>query len=98
MGPAVGGGPSPLAGLPVATFLDKGQSVEEGGKYSEPYEKAFASGQHRVIAAGDKIAVKGLEVTVLTAAGRAITRNCEANPSCDGLNAVESESGENPQS
>src|SRR5580700_11290745 len=54
----VGGVPNLLTRLPVALFLDKGPSLEEGGKYPEPYEKAFASGQHRVIAAGDKIAVK----------------------------------------
>src|SRR6266481_6993574 len=59
-GDHAGGVPNLLERLPVATFLDKGPSVEEGGKYPEPYEKAFASGQHRVIAAGDKIAIRGL--------------------------------------
>ena len=97
-GDHAGGVPNLLERLPVATFLDKGPSVEEGGKYPEPYEKAFASGQHRVVAAGDKIAVKGLEVTVLTAAGHTITRKGEANPYCEGLKPMEGESGENPQS
>ena len=93
-----GGVPNLLERLPVASFLDKGPSVEEDGKYPEPYEKAFASGQHRVIAAGDKIAVKGLEVTVLTAAHRTLVRKGEANPFCEGLRPAEGESGENPQS
>ena len=94
----VGGVPNLLARLPVVNFLDKGPSVEEGGKYPEAYEKAFAGGQHRVIAAGDKIAVKGLDVTVLTAAGRVIERKGEANPYCAGLVPIAGEEGENPQS
>jgi beta-lactamase superfamily II metal-dependent hydrolase len=94
----VGGVPNLLARLPVATFLDKGPSVEEDGKYPEPYEKAFASGQHRVIAAGDKIAVKGLDVTVLTAAGRHVEQKGQPNPYCAGLAPVAGEEGENPQS
>ena len=93
-----GGVPNLLERLPVTLFLDKGPSVEEDGKYPEPYEKAFASGQHKVIAAGDKIAVKGLDVTVLTAAGRHLERPGEANPYCAGLMPVTGERGENPQS
>lgn len=97
-GDHVGGVPNLLERLPVTLFLDKGPSVEEEGKYPDPYEKAFASGQHKVIAAGDKIAVKGLDVTVLTAAGRHLDRSGEANPYCLGLMPVARESGENPQS
>jgi beta-lactamase superfamily II metal-dependent hydrolase len=94
----VGGVPNLLARLPVATFLDKGPSVEEDGKYPEPYEKAFAGGQHRVIAAGDKIAVKGLDVTVLTASGRHVEQKGQPNPYCAGIAPVAGEEGENPQS
>ena len=43
-----------LERLPVATFLDYGPSVEAGGKYPGPYEKAIAGGAHRVIAPGEK--------------------------------------------
>jgi competence protein ComEC len=94
----VGGVPNLLTRLPVITFLDKGPSVEEDGKYPEPYEKAFASGQHHVIAVGDKIAIKGLDITVLTAAGRVIARPGGANPYCTGLAPVKGEEGENTQS
>ena len=97
-GDHVGGVPNLLSRLPVATFLDHGPSVEDGGKYPEPYEKAIASGAHRVITPGEKIAVKGLDVTVLTAAGKHIERRGEPNPYCAGLAPVEGESGENPQS
>jgi competence protein ComEC len=94
----VGGVPNLLERLPVAMFLDHGPSVEDGGKYPGPYEKAITSGAHRVIIPGEKIAIKGLDVTVLTAAGRHLERKGEANPYCAGLAPVESETGENPQS
>ena len=93
-----GGVPNLLARLPVALFLDKGPNVELDNKYSEPYEKAFATGQHTVIAAGGKIAVKGLDVTVLTAAGKYINVPGDANPHCAGIAPVTGEKGENPQS
>jgi len=93
-----GGVPNLLERLSVATFLDHGPSVEEDGKYPAPYEKAFAGGAHKVIAPGDKIAIKGVDVTVLTAAGRHLERKGEANPYCAGLQPAAGESGENPQS
>src|ERR1700730_15913174 len=50
-----GGVANLLERLPVATFLDYGVSVEGGGKYPPPYEKAIAGGAHRTIAPGEKI-------------------------------------------
>lgn len=94
----VGGVANLLERLPVATFLDYGPSVEGGGKYPEPYEKASAGGVHKVIAPGEKIAIKGLDVTVLTAAGHHLQHKGEPNPYCAGLARVEGETGENPQS
>ena len=97
----VGGVENLLARLPVGTFLDHGPSVEDG-KYPPPYEKAFASGQHQMIAAGDKIAVKGLDIIVVGAGGKAIRSKGEANPHCAGLSphsdGADNEMGENPQS
>lgn len=93
-----GGVPNLLERLPVAAFLDHGPDVENANQYSEPYQKAFATGQHRVVAPGDKIAVKGLDVTVLTSAGKHLQRKSDANPYCAGLEPVSGESGENPQS
>ncbi|MEO8050676.1 MAG: MBL fold metallo-hydrolase [Acidobacteriota bacterium] len=97
-GDHVGGVPNLLERLPVNTFLDYGPSVDGGGKYPSPYEKAFAGGIHKVIVPGEKIAIKGLDVTVLTAAGRHLERKGEPNPYCAGLTPVEGETGENPQS
>ncbi len=94
----VGGVPNLLERLPVANFLDHGPSVEDEDKYPEPYQKAFGSSPHKVIAPGDKIPIKGLDITVLTAAGHHLDRAGEANPYCAGLAPVAGETGENPQS
>jgi competence protein ComEC len=99
----VGGVENLLVRLPVANFFDKGPNVEEDNKYPEPYEKAFASGRHQVVAPGDKIPVKGLEVTVLTGAhktvdAKAIPGTGQDNPFCAGLQPKTDEEGENPQS
>ena len=42
--------------------------------------------------------MKGLDVTILTAAGKHLERKGEANPFCTGVLPAEHESGENPQS
>jgi competence protein ComEC len=98
----VGGVSNLLERLPVTTFLDHGPSVELNGQYPEPYQKAFANAQHKVVAPGDTIPVKGLEVTVVNAAGKAIARPGEPNPYCAGVQphpeGAGNETGENPQS
>jgi beta-lactamase superfamily II metal-dependent hydrolase len=94
----VGGVPNLLQVLPVGVFLDKGPSVELDGKYPEEYAAAFAKGEHKLIKPGDTIPVKGLEVTVLVAAGQRIERKGEPNPYCEGVKPEEGETGENPQS
>ncbi len=103
----VGGVLNLMERLPVATLLDIGGSVDAGGKYPDPYANAIskveqAKGAHKVIAAGDKIPVKGLEVTVVTAAGKTIERSGEPNPYCAGVQPHKEgegeETGENPQS
>jgi beta-lactamase superfamily II metal-dependent hydrolase len=98
----VGGVPNLLERLPVSVVLDHGPSIEENGRYPEAYTKAIAKTEHRVIAPGDTIPIKGLEVTVLTAAGKVIQRKGEVNPYCGGLAPIPDtdalEAGENSQS
>jgi beta-lactamase superfamily II metal-dependent hydrolase len=95
----VGGVANLLDRLPVATFLDHGPSIETN-EYPKQYAEAFAKGQHTVIAAGDKIAIKDLDVTVVAAAGKVINGKGELNPYCAGLAERQSpdEAGENSQS
>ena len=93
-----GGVPNLLQLLPVGVFLDHGPSVEAAGKYPEPYAEAFAKGEHKVVKPGDTIPVKGLDVTVMAAAGEHIERKGEPNSYCSGIAPKPEETGENPQS
>jgi beta-lactamase superfamily II metal-dependent hydrolase len=102
----VGGVANLLQKLPVSNFLDHGPSVESNS-YPEDYARAFAAGnpskaQHKVVAPGDTIPVKGLNVTVVAAAGRNIQRKGEPNGHCAGVAPKpendKTNSGENPQS
>jgi len=95
----VGGVANLLDRLPVTTYVDHGPSIETKD-YPSAYATAFAKGQHKVVAAGDKIALKDLDVTVVAAAGKAISGKGEPNPNCAGIPQSQSdlEAGENSQS
>jgi len=75
--------------LPVRTFVDHGPALQDVptmnqkvGGYAEDWAAAFAKGKHLVVAAGDKIPVKGLDVTVVEALGKPVTRAGAPNPHC----------------
>ena len=95
----VGGVANLLDRFPVTTFLDHGPSIETHD-YPAPYAAAIAKGQHKVVAAGDKIPIKDLDVTVVASAGKAIAGPGEPNPNCAGAAERQSdeEAGENSQS
>jgi competence protein ComEC len=102
----VGGVPNLLEVLPVSNILDYGVSVDTGGKYPDDYAAVLAKiekakGTHRVVSPGDKIPVKGVDVTVVAAAGKTIQRPGVPNPYCSGLAPRKEgdgeETGENPQ-
>jgi len=106
----VGGVPNLLEVLHVTNVLDYGPSVDAGSKYPEDYAAAVskieaAKGTHKVVVPGDKIPVKGLDVTVVTAAGKHIDHALpgagQPNEYCSGLEprkeGAGDETGENPQ-
>jgi competence protein ComEC len=95
----VGGVANLLDRFPVAAFLDHGPSIETH-EYPAPYVAALAKGQHRVVAAGDKIPIKDLDVTVVAASGKIVSGKGEPNPNCAGVTERESadEAGEDSQS
>lgn len=95
----VGGVANLLDRLPVANYLDHGISIETNN-YPAPYATAFAKGQHQVVAPGDKIAIKDLDVTVVAAGGKSIGAKGQPNPHCAGLAEQQGplEPGENSQS
>ena len=95
----VGGVANLLDRLPVATYLDHGPSIETNS-YPRPYAEAFAKGQHQVLSAGDRIAIRDLDVTVVSAGGKSIAAKGQPNPHCAGISEQQSplEAGENSQS
>ena len=102
----VGGLTNLVQRLPVTEILDIGGNPDAGGKYTEDYQARVESieqnkGAHKVVAPGDKIPVKGLDVTVVTAAGKVIERAGDSNQYCAGIEPRKDgegeETGENPR-
>lgn len=95
-GDHVGGMPQLVATMPVGTFLDHGPNREQApvvGWQStksnyETYQAVLATGKykHMVLHAGEKLPLKDLDATVVTADGAAITHPLPGagatNPTC----------------
>jgi competence protein ComEC len=94
-----GGAPNLLERLPVGVILDHGPTVDPSpDRTYKAYTDAVANREHKVIKPGDTIPVKGLEITVMVAAGAHIDRKGEPNPFCAGVTPKDNETGENSQS
>ncbi len=101
----VGGVPQLAAKLPIRTFVDHGSSVETG-KRADYLFKAYAAeqekGTHLEVRPGDKIPIKGLEVTVLTAGGKEIANPLpgagKPNPACASFQPKPQDPSENARS
>lgn len=85
----VGGITQLLHKMPVGTFLDHGPNRETGAaadQLMESYTKAASTGTRLSLKPGDKIPLKGLDVTVLTADGNRIDKALpgagQANAAC----------------
>jgi competence protein ComEC len=80
-----GGVPNLLQRLQVGTFFDPGPSVDTDPaqvRSNKAYEEAMAKQHRQLIKPGDKIPVKGLDITVVAANGQHIERNGSPNPFC----------------
>jgi beta-lactamase superfamily II metal-dependent hydrolase len=91
-GDHVGGVEQVAARLPIGLFVDDGPAVQDSpplkqriGEYSEIYAAQFAKGKHLVVKGGDKIPLKGLDVTVVAANGKPFAAKGDANPNCEGI-------------
>jgi competence protein ComEC len=100
------GGMAELAAkVPVREFIDHGPNVQPGAAADEFLQKVYpplyAKGKHTVAKPGDKIAVAGLDVRVVTSAGETIkaplTGAGMANPYCASFKAGDN-NAEDPQS
>jgi beta-lactamase superfamily II metal-dependent hydrolase len=101
----VGGVPQLVARMPVKTFVDHGASVEHGGdadRLYHAYLKARDAGSHLEVKPGDKVPMKGLDVTVLTAGGSSIATALagggQPNPECAAIKPKEADPSENARS
>lgn len=104
-GDHVGGVPELAAKFPIGTFVDHGPTVEQGERPDalfRAYTDARAKGKHLQVKPGDKIPVKGIDVTVVSAAGDLITRPLTgagaANPLCRDFKAKDPDATENARS
>ncbi len=85
----VGGVEQLAATIPVGTFVDHGKNTETGkaaDELSASYEKAMAKSKRLVLKAGDRIPIKDLDITAVSARGEAVASNLTGggapNPLC----------------
>jgi beta-lactamase superfamily II metal-dependent hydrolase len=72
----VGGVPELAKLLPITNFIDHGPEVEKDAKAEslvKDYVQVRDKGQHMIAKPGDRIPITGIDVQVLTSAGREIT-------------------------
>jgi beta-lactamase superfamily II metal-dependent hydrolase len=91
--------------IPVGVYLDHGGSVESGEQANAlmaAYNAAVVKARRLGLKPGDKLPIKGLEVTVLTAAGETIAKPVagegKPNALCAEAKPQEDDPGENAQS
>ena len=101
----VGGVPELAKSIPIVHFVDHGASVEadkSGSELFAAYRKARRSSQHIVARPGGRIPLRGLDVEVLTAAGKEIRPPLERagaqNTYCADTKLRETDPSENAQS
>lgn len=101
----VGGVPQLVAKMPVGTFIDHGASVETSNAANhlmQEYQEAITKSQHRTVAPGDKLDMKGLNVEIVSAAGKvlqsALPGAGEANKACAGVEKKAEDPTENARS
>lgn len=102
----VGGVPALAEKIPIRNFVDHGDTVEHdanGQKLFDAYQKVVAKGNHIVVKPGDRLPVKGIDWTIVTAAGKTIEKPLPGagNPNPDCANFIRraiNNSDENGQS
>ncbi len=101
----VGGVPQLVEKIPVGTFVDHGDNIETGKaatRLSEGYRKGLATAQRLTVKPGDKLPIKGLDVTIVSANGVVIANPLPgagaANAFCDSAQPKEVDTTENARS
>ena len=101
----VGGLPELAERIPIGTFVDHGPGVDTSQAAKdlfEAYQKVRANGRHIVAKPGDKIPIQGLDVQILSAAGKVISAPLAGagspNSLCTEAQRGKDDPGENGQS
>jgi beta-lactamase superfamily II metal-dependent hydrolase len=104
-GDHVGGVAELASRIPIKHFIDHGTNVEPQGtaaKFVAAYEQLWRNAQHTVAKPGDTIRIAGLDVRVVTSAGKVITSALpgagQQNPFCAGASPITPDPTENAQS
>jgi competence protein ComEC len=92
--------------IPIGEFIDHGANVQPNPATDAFLEKVYptlyAKSRHTVVKAGDRIAMKGLDVRVVASAGQGITSALpgagQANPYCAAHKPKDADPSENAQS
>ncbi len=100
-----GGLPELAPKIPIREFIDHGPNVQPGeladGFLKNTYPQLYANAKHTVAKPGDKIAIAGLDVRVVTSAGEVIKTPLpgagKPNPYCASFKPGEN-NAEDPQS
>jgi len=93
------------ARIPIGTFVDHGETVETDDNAKALYAsylEARATGRHLLVRPGDKLPLRDLEVTIVTAGGEHLTRPLASpaapNPSCASFTPKAPDPSENARS
>ena len=102
-GDHVGGAPALAKLINIGRFIDHGETIEGTGRGGQSYADYVAlAGTRRTIAKpGDKIALAGVDITVVSAAGNVIQNRLERGFSksyCEGAETKPTDTTENSQS
>ncbi len=104
-GDHVGGVPAIAARLPIKNFVDHGDTVEHtpaGQKLYDDYLKEVAKGNRIVVKPGDKLPIRGLDWTIVSAAGKVLDKPLpgagKPNPFCAAYKPKDADPTENAQS
>jgi beta-lactamase superfamily II metal-dependent hydrolase len=104
-GDHAGGVPDLSRRIPIRTFIDYGEPLENGfgaRRLYDAYSAIRANGTYIRPKPGDRLPLKGLDVDVVSAGGELITKPLAkaggANPACATLVKKENDETENPRS
>jgi len=100
-----GGVPQLAARIRIVNFIDHGENfedVKDNREVVRRYELARAQGKHFIVRAGDAIPIRGIQVVVVTAAGKAVDKPLAGagrpNPECATYKPIAIDTGENAHS